>query len=267
MINVRDVDISYDTAGSGRPVVWGHGLTSSRADESVPPVMIDWSKVSEHCALTRYDARGHGASGYTEEAEGYAWAELARDQVELLDHLGLDDIIIGGASMGAATALHTAVQTAASSPGRVGALILVIPPTAWETRSEQTGMYHQMAEIIERRGVELLISAGAAAPPPDPFIDHPEFKERGAERLRNADPVRLAGVFRGAALAKMPQKEEVATIEAPTLILAWSGDTGHPVSTAELLAELMPNAELAIASTWDELQTWTDRTIDFIENQ
>jgi pimeloyl-ACP methyl ester carboxylesterase len=260
---LRGVEIDHETAGTGRPVVWGHGLTSSRVDEAVPPVMIDWPRVSDHCALTRYDARGHGASGYTPEPEGYAWAELAKDQLALLDHLGLASVVLGGASMGAATALHTAVI----APERVDALVLVIPPTAWETRSGQTGMYKQMAEIIERRGVELLISAGAAAPPPDPFVGRPEFTERGAERLRKADPVRLAGVFRGASLAEMPAKEAVAAIAVPTLVLAWSGDAGHPVSTAELLIELMPNAELSVASTWEELQTWTDRTTTFISEQ
>ena len=257
---LRGVKIGYETVGVGRSVLWGHGLTSSRADEAVPPVMIDWPRVAEHCALTRYDARGHGASDYTAEPEGYAWSELAKDQVALIEHLDLGSVVLGGASMGAATALHTAVL----APDRVDALLLVIPPTAWETRAGQTGMYQQMAEIIERRGVELLISAGAAAPPPDPFVGRPAFTERGAARLRQADPVRLAGVFRGASLATMPPKEAVAAIDVPTLVLAWSGDTGHPVSTAELLVELMPKAELSVASTWDELQTWTDRATAFI---
>jgi len=223
---LRGAKIDYETVGVGRSVLWGHGLTSSRADEAVPPVMIDWPRVAEHCALTRYDARGHGSSDYTAEPEEYAWSELAKDQVALIEHLDLGSVVLGGASMGAATALHTAVL----APNRVDALLLVIPPTAWETRAGQTGA----------------------------------FTERGAARLRQADPVRLAGVFRGASLATMPPKEAVAAIDVPTLVLALSGDTGHPVSTAELLVELMPKAELSVASTWDELQTWTDRATAFI---
>lgn len=128
-------------------------------------------------------------------------------------------------------------------------------------------MYRQMADIIDKRGVELLISAGAALAPPDPFLHDPGFKERGANRLRDADPERLAGVFRGASTATLPTKEEVASIQVPTLILAWTGDTGHPVSSAELLVELMGDAELALASTAEELKTWTDRTIEFVSNR
>ncbi len=74
----------------------------------------------------------------------------------------------------------------------------------------------------------------------------------------------MAAVFRGAAHADLPGPDAVATIAAPTLILAWSGDPGHPVSTAERLADLLPNAELSVASTLGELFAWTDRVADFL---
>ncbi|MGB5756031.1 MAG: hypothetical protein WBM50_03880, partial [Acidimicrobiales bacterium] len=56
----------------------------------------------------------------------------------------------------------------------------------------------------------------------------------------------------------------VAEITAPTLILAWTGDPAHPVSSAEQLADLMPGAELSLASTMAELQTWSGRLVDFL---
>jgi pimeloyl-ACP methyl ester carboxylesterase len=76
--------------------------------------------------------------------------------------------------------------------------------------------------------------------------------------------VRLAGVFRGAATADLPARVDVAKIGVPTLLLAWSGDPAHPESTATQLAELMPKAELVVARTWDELQTWTSRSQAFL---
>ena len=99
-VNIRGVDIQYETAGTGTPVVWGHGLTSSRADDLMPPVMVDWDRVAQHAQVTRYDARGHGISGYTPEPEGYTWAELAQDQLAFLSHLqreqGHDRVALGG---------------------------------------------------------------------------------------------------------------------------------------------------------------------------
>ncbi len=257
---VRGCAIDYDLTGDGPAFVWGHGLTSSRADELEPPVLIDWDRVAAANRLLRYDARGHGTSEFTDRAEGYAWHELALDQLDLLDQLGIDEFALGGASMGAATALHTAVL----APERVRSLALVIPPTAWETRADQAGVYLQMAEVIESKGVELLINAGAAVPPPDPFVDQADYGERRAARMRAADPLRLAGLFRGAIHADLPERDAVAGIDVPTLILAWTGDPAHPVSSAELLRDLIPGAELSLASTADELATWTDRLSAFL---
>lgn len=240
-------------------MVWGHGLTSSMADELAPPVLLDWSRIQQTLTTLRYDARGHGLSDFTSEPAAYRWEEMARDQLALIDALDIDRFVLSGASMGAATALHTAVQ----APERVERLVLVIPPTGWETRAEQTGMYVQMAEILETRGVEVLLAAGAPVPP-DPFSDDDGYAERRVARFRAADPIKSAGLFRGAATADLPSKEEVAGIDVPTLILAWTGDPAHPVSSAELLAELMPASVLSIASTRAEFDTWTDQVISFV---
>jgi len=102
------------------------------------------------------------------------------------------------------------------------------------------------------------------APPPDPFVeDNSWFPDREAA-LRAASPERLAAVFRGAAVADLPTPEAIATIGAPTLILAWTGDPGHPESTAVRLHELLPDSRLGVASTFDEFATWTARTVEFL---
>jgi hypothetical protein len=122
-----------------------------------------------------------------------------------------------------------------------------------------------MAQIVDEGGVEPLIEASAAVPPPDPFAEIDDFNQLRAASLRRADPKRLAAVFRGAAHADLPGPDAVATIAAPTLILAWSGDPGHPVSTAGRLGRpFLPNAELSVASTLGELFAWTDRVADFL---
>jgi 3-oxoadipate enol-lactonase len=82
--------------------------------------------------------------------------------------------------------------------------------------------------------------------------------------LRSADPHRLATVLQGAATADLPPREQIAAIEVPTLVLAWSGDTGHPVSTARALEELIPGARLHLASTGTELARWTDEARRFL---
>ena len=263
MTTIRGVELSYDRSGTGPSFVWGHGLSSSRQNED-DAGLIDWPIVRRSADVLRYDARGHGHSAFTADPEDYGWDQLALDQLSLCDHLEIRQAVVGGASMGAATALHVATV----SPERVRCLVLMIPPTAWETRADQTDLYRQMAAVVETSDVEPLIAAGADLPPPDPFLDAPGlWKERRAATLRAADPIRLAGVFRGAAVADLPTREAVADISCPTLILAWSGDPGHPVSSAEHLGELIADSTVSIASSFDELGTWTERIVDFVRAQ
>ncbi len=165
-----------------------------------------------------------------------------------------------GASMGAATALHAAVM----SPERIIGLVLVIPPTGWETRAEQAGVYEQGAALIETAGIERVIAAGSLVAPPDPFLDDPDFSARRAEGLRSWDPVRLAHAMRGATRAQLPTRRQIASIGCPMLVLAWTGDPGHPVSTAAELARLVPHATVHVDSTGPAVERWTAHVADFL---
>lgn len=259
MVTIRGVDLDYALSGSGPDVVWGHGLTSSRASEDELG-LFDWAAIRAAHRVLRYDARGHGESGSTHDPVDYSWRSLARDQLELADHVGIGRYVAAGASMGCATALHAAVQ----APERIRGLLLVIPPTAWATRAAQTGAYAVMGDLVEAGDHEPLLAGAAASPPPDPFVDDPRWKERFPRLLADADPVRLARIFRGAATADLPTPDEVAAIDVPTLILAWSGDPGHPVRTAARLQELIAGSELAVAATPDGIRSWTPRAVDFL---
>ena len=257
---VRDNDFAWQRSGdSSLPMVWGHGLNSSRADEE-PFGLIDWSTLASNLDVLRYDARGHGESGFTAEPSGYSWDNMARDQLDLATALGIDSYIAAGASLGAATALHAAVL----APERIRKLVLVIPPTGWETRAAQADFYEAIAVAIETDGLQPIADSVPNLPTPDPFKGNTEWQERRIASILEADPVRMAGRFRGATTANLPSRELVSAIEAPTLIVAWTGDPGHPVSSAEELLNLLPNASLSVASTFDELATWTDQVAEFV---
>lgn len=258
-LTVRGCALEYDRRGAGRDLIWGHGLTSSMASED-DRGWIDWDRIRGARRVVRYDARGHGTSESTAEPDGYSWANLARDQLALADALGIDAYVAAGASMGCATALHAAVQ----QPERVEGLVLLIPPTAWTMRTAQTRTYEVMADLVEERDHETILRGAAANPPPDPLIDDPSGVTDFEQLLTSTDPVRLARVFRGAATADLPEPAELAAIEVPTLILAWTGDAGHPVQTAARLQELIPSTEIVLAVTADGMAAWTERIERFL---
>ncbi len=251
-VSIRGVDLVTDVAGSGVDMIWGHGLTSSMASEDAFG-LLDMAAIRETARVVRYDARGHGESGSTPDPEAFSWHELALDQLALADAIGIDRYVAAGASMGAATALHAAVL----APRRVSALVLMIPPTAWHTRAAQVDLYRAGADLVEAGQSEVLIAAAAERPGPDPLSETTEWFDRYRTTLLTTDPTRLARVMRGAATADLPAPEAIAGLAQPTLILAWTGDPGHPVATAARLAELIPHAELHVASRRAELDAWT----------
>lgn len=233
--------------------LWGHGLLSSMAAEDRLG-LIDWSVlVGDGWRVVRYDARGHGESPGDAEPASYRWGALSEDQLRLVD----GPFVVGGASMGAATALTTAV----AAPGRVRALVLVIPPTAWSTRPRQSRLYRIGANIVGTMGGGLLDFLARAAPTP------PALRPRDARDLLAVDGIpkqRIAAIMRGAADSDLPDEQVIAAIDVPALILAWSGDDGHPLTTAERLHDLLGSSSLHIADTRSDLDRWTARVREFL---
>jgi len=260
-VAIRGVELAYQRGGTGPDVVWGHGLTSSMADED-DRSLIRWADIRVGNRVLRYDARGHGESESTAEPDGYSWASLAADQRALADALDVGTYVAGGASMGCATALHAALQ----DPDRVRGLVLMIPPTGWEGRAGQAELYEQMASIVEGPGVEPLIEAAQQLPPADPFVDVPDLAELRADAMRAWDTTRLARVFRGAATAQLPERDRMATLGQPALILAWTGDPTHPVATADELASLLPQATVDVVSDLAGVLAWSDRVRSFLSD-
>ena len=257
---IRGAELAVEETGdasSPRTVVWGHGLTRSRRLEDVEP-LLDLARLPAR--VVRYDARGHGESSSPPDLAGYGWDELALDQLAIADELGVGRYVAAGASMGAATALHAAV----AAPGRIEALVLVIPPTGWETRAAQIELYDERARLVESDGVEAVIEAGAAIAPPDPFRGDADHERRRAEAMRSWDPSRLALVLRGAGRAQLPDRAAIAAIDRPALVLGWTGDPGHPTTTIDELSTLLPHAEVHVASTAADLAGWTDLTAAFL---
>ena len=248
-------DVSYSTSGEGPAFVWGHGLTSSRASEDGAG-LFDWSSVvARGRMVVRYDAAGHGRTGGPADVEAYRWPRLAADLLGLLDHLGIERASAGGASMGCATLLHAAVR----APARFDRLALVIPPTAWETRAAQAEQYENSARLVEEAGKAAWLAVAGETLLPEIFADLPPmpFDADIPEDL-------LPYVLRGAAGSDLPVPDEIAAIDRPTLVLAWAGDAGHPVSTAERLAELLPRAELRVATGLRDVLAWPTQVADFL---
>lgn len=267
-MRVRDVDLHVRTLGSGRPLVWGHGLMFSMAMEDALG-LLDFPKLAAEAGarVVRYDARGHGASAGTERPADYQWPALAQDMLALADALGVDRFIAGGQSMGMATSLYAAL----AAPERIEALVLANPPTAWERRTAQAAAYEQMAALVDRKGIAALRAAFTSQPSSPRWLwepsSNPDRPSHIARALDWLDPRTLPFVLRGAGQTDLPTREVLRAVAVPTLILAWADDPMHPLEIAEMLSDLMPNARLHVARDAAGLATWPARIRDFIRDR
>jgi pimeloyl-ACP methyl ester carboxylesterase len=264
-VRVRGVDLAVADAGgmvAGPAFVWTHGLGSSMAHEDETR-LVDWSPIVRSRSI-RYDVRGHGESGFTSDPNGYRWDELAADLWALLDRLGVERAVLGGASMGAATSLHAAV----AESDRVVGLVLAIPPTAWTTRPEMARLYLAAAALIERRGLGAYIAACRSQREPAVFTGWLEGLWEGLYRSWEADAVevgrRLPTIFRGCAESDLPEPDRIAALEVPSLVLGWVGDDGHPEATVDRLAELLPATTVDMAEDADRVATWPAQVGSFL---
>lgn len=255
LADVRGAQIAWTASGEGPTAIWAHGLTSSGYGQERAGV-FDWTPLSAEHRLIRYDARGHGRSTGDPVPMFYTWPHLGLDLLALLDQIVGDEQVDGlGSSMGTATLLHAATR----NPRRFRRLVLTTPPTMGPVRAAHVRGYLDSAALIERSGLAAYEQACAAAEQPHIYSD----LDRTPPAAEVAESL-LPSVLRGAALSDLPGTDALAALRIPVLILAWSGDPGHPLSTARHLACLIPGAEFLIADTPMQLRSWTEIATEFL---
>lgn len=93
------IEIAYDVAGQGAPIVLVHGFASSRGQNWKSPGWVSpLTEAGRQVIL--FDVRGHGESSKPHDALAYDEGELAGDVIRLVDHLGHARVDVMGYSMG-----------------------------------------------------------------------------------------------------------------------------------------------------------------------
>ncbi len=233
LIDGPDGPIETLVTGSGSPVtVFAHGLAGS-IDETRP------FGSGVHGTRVFFHFRGHGATIGPERAWTYhaAAAELAAVVSAYDVRRGL------GISLGAGALL----AAAAANPGRFERLVLVLPATIDQPRTDAAvDLMQARAELVEHRDLSGL-AASLVAEQPAGVRARPDVRlwaERQARRLTSTTVAR--------ALRELPpqhplsSRAELAAITCPVLVVGQEGDAAHPAATARELAELLPAAEVEV---------------------
>ena len=140
--NGSDIRIHFNDHGSGQPIVLIHGYPlDGNSWERQERVLLE---AGYRCIS--YDRRGFGLS--SQPTTGYDYDTFAADLNALLDHLGLDDVVLAGFSMGTGEVTRY-LGTYGSGRVRKAALFGVIPPFLLKTDDNPQGVPGEVFEGIK----------------------------------------------------------------------------------------------------------------------
>jgi pimeloyl-ACP methyl ester carboxylesterase len=242
--------IAYDEYGQGdRVLVLIHGLLmNSRMFERLGPEMA-----ARGNRVVCVNLLGHGTSDAPPELPYYSMSSFADQVVALLDHLGVDQAVVGGTSLGANVSLEFAART----PERGRALFIEMPVLENALLAVAVIFTPVMATL--RLGAPVLrVVAGAAqrVPRSNYLVDI------ALDWIRR-DPERSLDVLEGLLLGRSaPLPKERRALDHPTLVVGHPTDPLHPFGDADMLVEEMPNARLVDANSILEWRISPDRLDD-----
>jgi pimeloyl-ACP methyl ester carboxylesterase len=209
------------------------------------------------------DLLGHGKSDRPHDMRQYSMVQFAEQTIALLDHLEIDQAVVGGTSLGA----NVTLSVAAEAPERLRGMIVEMPVLDNALLACALFFTPIMVALTFGEPVMRLVQAGARMVPSQAT---PYFADVMLDWLRQ-DPAPSAAVLQGLFFGRTaPPMSERVTFEAPTLVIGHPRDPVHPFSDADALANELANSRLLDANSIIELRLWPERLTgeicDFVES-
>ncbi|MEX0834734.1 MAG: alpha/beta hydrolase [Nitriliruptor sp.] len=240
----------YETHGEGpRTFVFLHGLLlDATLNRGIGRALAERGH-----RVVLLDLLGHGRSDHPTHAYDHRMELWAEQTVALLDHLELDQAVIGGVSLGA----NVALQVAHGAPDRVRGMVLEMPVLE---RGTMVGAAVFLPIMVSLRYLpwawaplrRLARAFPATGHPLDPFVTlmgvHP--RELGAV---------LHGLFVGAVT---PPEKSRRNMHIPSLVLGHRRDPLHAVDDATALVRELPDSRFVEANSIIEARTRPARVLD-----
>jgi non-heme chloroperoxidase len=253
--NSAPIEIHYEDHGSGAPIVLIHGYPLSGTS---------WERQERELLaagyrVITYDRRGFGRS--SQPTVGYDYDTFAADLNALLEQLKLDDVVLGGFSMGSGEVTRY-LGKYGSRRLRKAALFGAIPPFLLKTNDNPEGV---PAEVFE--GIKAAIVSDRYAYFKDFFDNFYNVDKFAPERISDqalqASFTVAAGSSPYATYACVDTwltdfREDLPKIDVPTLVVHGTEDRILPfASTAARLPGLIADAKLVSVEGGPHNIGWT----------
>jgi pimeloyl-ACP methyl ester carboxylesterase len=205
-------------------VILAHGFLMDR-EMFLPQV----EALSPEFRVITWDERGFGQTEF--DGQPFTYWDSARDCLGLLDHLGIDQAVLGGMSQGGFVSLRAALL----APERVRALVL-IDTQAGQEDAERLPAYRQMQQTwLEVGPVDDLANAIASLIIGDPVVSKIWIaKWRELPREAMMEPTTCL-------FEREDISDRLAEINCPAIVFHGTADASIEVERAEALCNGLPD--------------------------
>jgi pimeloyl-ACP methyl ester carboxylesterase len=203
-----------------------------------------------HRVLT-LDFLAHGDSDRPPEMQNYSMMQFGAQAIALLDHLEIDQALIGGTSLGANATLEAAVL----APERAKGLLIEMPVLDNALVGCAIAFAPLLIGLTLGAPLARLASRLAAAIPRPGW----HLADVGLDWV-SQDPKPSASVLQGLFFGRVaPPSAERSRLEQKALVIGHPRDPIHPFSDSDMLVRELPNARLVEAGSILELRLSPER--------
>jgi pimeloyl-ACP methyl ester carboxylesterase len=242
--------ISYEEYGvGGRPLILIHGLLMNRRmfDRLGPEMASRGNRV------VAIDLLGHGGSDRPADMSNYSMTFFARQVEALMDHLELDEAVVGGTSLGA----NVTLELAYLEPNRLRGMMIEMP--VLDNALLAAAVMFTPIMVGLRFGepvLKLVASTARRIPRSNQLLDIT------LDWIRQ-DPAPSLAVLEGLFLgSSAPHHQFRVQMTQPALVIGHHRDPLHPFSDSGMLVEELPNARLIEANSILEWRVSPERLDD-----
>ncbi|HEV3230362.1 MAG TPA: alpha/beta fold hydrolase [Solirubrobacteraceae bacterium] len=235
-------------AGSNRPLILVHGLLLSQRMHM--PLARDLAAHGNR--VITIDLLGHGSSDRPRDMWRYSMEIFAGQVVALMDHLELEQAVVGGTSLGA----NATLEVAARAPVRLRGMLVEMPVLDNALLACAVAFTPLLISLTFGEPIMRLVSRLTRAVPSRLL---PFYADVALDTVRQ-DPAPSAAVLQGLFFGRVaPPRSERRTFNSPALVIGHHRDPVHPFSDAGMLVDELGDARLVEADSLIELRFSPER--------
>jgi pimeloyl-ACP methyl ester carboxylesterase len=199
-----------------------------------------------------FDPLGHGASDHPADMWRYSMSMFAEQTIALLDHLEVEEAVVGGTSLGA----NITLEVASRAPHRLRGMIIEMPVLDHAIPACAAVFSPLLLGLTIGGPVARAVARAARAIPRDRL---PLMLDMALDSL-GQNPAATAAVLQGIIFGRTaPHRDERCTFSTPAIVIGHPRDPVHAFSDADMLAAELPNGRLIGANSIIELRFRPER--------